>query len=47
MRESLAIMSQCLDFLTLFAENDNYDFMIPDYKIAPPSRAFMKSSMNR
>jgi len=45
MRESLIIISQCLDFLTLFSHNDNSEFIIGDFKIAPPSRAFMKSSM--
>jgi len=45
MRESLTIMLQCLNFLSIFSKLDNQDFIIDDYKIAPPTRAFMKSSM--
>jgi len=45
MRESLVIMLQCLNFLSLTAALDIHEFIIDDYKIAPPSRAFMKSSM--
>jgi NADH dehydrogenase (ubiquinone) Fe-S protein 2 len=45
MRESLTIMLQCLNFLSVFSKLDNQEFIIDDYKIAPPTRAFMKSSM--
>jgi len=45
MRESLTIMLQCLNFLSVFENFDIQEFIIDDYKIAPPSRAFMKSSM--
>jgi hypothetical protein len=46
MRESLNIMSQCLDFLTDFDNNDNHDYAVIDNKIVPPAGAFMKYSMN-
>jgi len=45
MRESLSIMLQCLNFLSVLESADIQEFIIDDYKIAPPSRAFMKSSM--
>jgi NADH:ubiquinone oxidoreductase subunit D len=45
MRESLGIMLQCLNFLSNYSTSDVYKFIIDDSKIAPPSRAFMKSSM--
>jgi len=45
MRESLYIISQCLQFLEVENSLDNFDFIVTDNKIAPPSRALMKSSM--
>jgi len=45
MRESLNIMQQCLDFLTYCVHEDNHDFIISDFKIAPPMRGYMKNSM--
>jgi NADH-quinone oxidoreductase subunit D len=46
MRESLNIISQCLDFLFMFMTEDNNFFISIDYKIVPPMRSFMKFSMN-
>jgi len=39
MRESLHIMSQCLQLLEVENSLDNFDFIVSDNKIAPPSRA--------
>ncbi len=46
MRESLTLMRQCLDFLTYWANENIYDYIIDDNKLVPPSRGFMKHSMN-
>lgn len=46
MRESLNIMSQCLDFLVYFESVDNHDYTINDNKISPPAGSFMKHSMS-
>jgi len=45
MRESLFIMIQCLNYLTLNNLDDNFLFIIDYNKIAPPARAYMKFSM--
>jgi len=45
MRESLNIMSQCLDFLKYFNDIDLLSFNVNDNKIIPPSRGFMKYFM--
>jgi len=45
MRESLYIMSQCLQLLEVENSCDNFDFIVSDNKIVPPSRALMKASM--
>lgn len=46
MRESLNIMSQCLDFLVDFDNKDDHNYLINDNKIVPPAGAFMKHSMS-
>lgn len=46
MRESLNIMYQCLNFLAYFKSDGIYSYMVDDHKITPPSRAYMKYSMN-
>lgn len=46
MRESLNIMSQCVSILDFFDLIDEKTYIVDDNKIAPPSRAFMKHSMN-
>jgi NADH:ubiquinone oxidoreductase subunit D len=46
MRESLNIMSQCLDHLVYYNHSGNYDYIIDDNKLVPPTRGFMKHSMN-
>jgi NADH:ubiquinone oxidoreductase subunit D len=46
MRESLNIISQCLNFLTFFTNLDDTAYIIDDYKVAPPTRGQMKISMN-
>jgi NADH:ubiquinone oxidoreductase subunit D len=45
MRESLNIMYQCLNVLQYLKSNDVYTHIVDDNKVAPPSRAFMKYSM--
>jgi len=45
MRESLNIMSQCLDYLVFWSNENIHDYMIKDNKISPPARSFMKFSM--
>lgn len=45
MRESLHIMSQCLVFLHSLKYTAS-SFIINDFKLTTPSRAFMKYSMN-
>jgi len=45
MRESLNIMEQCLDYLNICDINLNFDYIIDDFKIVPPSKIFMKNSM--
>ena len=46
MRESLNVMSQCLDFLYYFDKFNNKEFIINNNKLAPPSRILMKLSMS-
>jgi NADH dehydrogenase (ubiquinone) Fe-S protein 2 len=46
MRESLSIMNQCLIYLTILDSLNIHDFIVDDVKLAPPSRGFMKFSMN-
>ena len=46
MRESLHIMSQCLDFLTHWYNENVYDYILDDNKLVPPARGFMKHSMS-
>jgi len=43
MRESLIIMSQCLNMLVSLNKDCNYD--VNDGKLTPPVRAFLKTSM--
>jgi NADH dehydrogenase (ubiquinone) Fe-S protein 2 len=45
MRESLSIMSQCINFLFHFKVKDFFFIGVDDNKIVPPSRGFMKYSM--
>lgn len=45
MRESLKIMFDRLNLLTYCNSIDDYNYIIDDYKIAPPSRIMMKTSM--
>jgi len=45
MRESLNIISQCLDYLTHWSSTNNFDYSILDNKIFPPARSSMKYSM--
>lgn len=45
MRESLSIMSSCLDYLVYWKSVGCYDYIVNDSKIAPPSRSAMKNSM--
>jgi NADH dehydrogenase (ubiquinone) Fe-S protein 2 len=45
MRESLSIVSQAVCLLQILDNNNISDFIINDHKIVPPSRAFMKYSM--
>jgi len=45
MRESCFIILQALNFLHVLNVTNDRTFIINDYKIAPPSRAFMKHSM--
>jgi len=45
MRESLNIMSQCLDYLVHFTHIQDFTYLLDDNKIVPPTRSFMKHSM--
>lgn len=45
MRESLSIMKQCLDILGVLRFLNVFDFIVDDIKLTPPSRGFMKFSM--
>jgi len=45
MRESLNIMSQATNLLQYIKSKDIYTHFIDDNKLIPPSRAFMKYSM--
>ena len=45
MRESLHIIYQCILKLQNLKYNENNSFIVNDNKIVPPSRAFMKYSM--
>lgn len=45
MRESSFIILQALNILHILNKMDDYSFIINDFKIAPPSRAFMKYNM--
>jgi NADH dehydrogenase (ubiquinone) Fe-S protein 2 len=45
MRESLKIMTQCLDYLVILAKEDDNSYIIEDSKVVPPLRAFMKTDM--
>jgi len=45
MRESLAIIIQCLDFLRVCSFVGDSSFIIDNHKIVAPSRALMKYSM--
>jgi NADH:ubiquinone oxidoreductase subunit D len=45
MRESCNIILQALNFLRVLNSLNDKTFIIEDFKIAPPSRAFMKYSM--
>jgi NADH dehydrogenase (ubiquinone) Fe-S protein 2 len=45
MRESCFIILQALNLLYVLNVNNDNSFIINDYKVAPPSRAFMKFSM--
>jgi NADH:ubiquinone oxidoreductase subunit D len=45
MRESLNIMSQALDYLTHSSNMNDSNYIVDDHKLVPPSRAFMKHSM--
>lgn len=46
MRESLYIMTQCLDKLVYLNNIGDYNYIIDDYKLVPPSRASIKLDMN-
>ena len=45
MRESLHIIYQCIIKLQNLKYNEDNSFIVNDNKIVPPSRAFMKYSM--
>jgi NADH:ubiquinone oxidoreductase subunit D len=45
MYESCFIMFQCLDFLQTFTNLDDFSYNIDSNKVIPPSRSFMKYSM--
>jgi len=45
MRESLNIMEQCINYLSLLNINNNFNYSIDDFKIVPPTRGFIKYSM--
>lgn len=46
MRESLNIMYQAVNLLQYLKSKDIHTHFIDDNKLTPPSRAFMKYSMN-
>lgn len=39
-------MNQCLNILHYLKSQDVHSYIVDDHKISPPSRAFMKFSMN-
>ena len=39
MRESLKIMTQCLDYSVILAKEDDNSYIIEDSKVVPPLRA--------
>lgn len=45
MRESLNIMEQALNHLNYLSLKKDFDYIIDDYKIVPPTRGFLKYSM--
>lgn len=45
MRQSLLLMQQCLDLLNLLPDESSQGLALDDLKIVPPSRLWMKSSM--
>lgn len=45
MRESLNIMEQCLNYLNNLNSLKDFNYIIDDYKIVPPTRGFIKYSM--
>jgi len=45
MRESLNIMEQCLNILNVLNNQKDFNYNISDYKIVPPTRSFLKYSM--
>lgn len=46
MRESLFIMTQCLDKLTILNSIGDFSYILDDYKLVPPSRVSMKLDMS-
>lgn len=46
MRESLYIMSQCLDKLIYLNSIGDFNYILDDYKLVPPSRGSMKLDMS-
>lgn len=46
MRESLYIISQCLDQLIYLNNIGDFSYNIDDYKLVPPTRSSMKFDMN-
>lgn len=45
MRESSFIISQCLNLIKVLNESNDRNYIIDDFKIAPPPRALMKYNM--
>jgi len=45
MRESLNIMEQCINKLNILNNNKDFNYNINDFKIVPPTRGFLKYSM--
>jgi NADH:ubiquinone oxidoreductase subunit D len=45
MRESLFIMEQCLNFLNQLNIAKDFNYLIDDLKIVPPTRGYIKYSM--
>ena len=45
MRESSFIISQCLNIIKILNDMNDRNFIIDDFKIAPPPRALMKYNM--